>query len=133
MATKTSAIIKAIKDLYDLSYPLFYDHAPSGTNYPLITYNVISANKNTVMAGDGGNPLEYVDCRVQFTAYVNEQQQETGWGIVEDLENLFNYATLDPTSKHLVCMKSLGDAYAVFYNDEKMWGFTQDYSVKVGD
>lgn len=131
MATVTSKIIEGIKTLYNLSYNIYYDHAPSSIDYPIITYMVVDSPKSNSMSGLT-TPNEYSYCRVQFSVYCNEKQVATAYTAIAELQALYNYCTLSVGSSHFVCMKSIGDAYPIFDRDEKIYIFNQDYLVIVG-
>lgn len=111
--------------------PFYFNHAPQGTDYPIVTYNVVS-NVPTMAMGSTGN--DYAQYRIQFQVFVNEQQYSQGMSILQSLEDTFHRKTNVTLNNDvtLICSKIQGNVISFFNSEEKIWQISEDYSFMVG-
>lgn len=113
-------------------YPLYHNHAPQNPDYPITIYNIVSA-KTSLSMNPSGKPNNYLNTRVSFTVYVNENGEDEANTILEKIEELFNGTTLTLETGHFMCTNKDSENIGFYNSQEKVYGYNQDYIIKIGD
>lgn len=118
------------------SVDLYHDHAPQGTAYPFMTFNIVSSPRTFAMAATaGGTPHSYsLNTRVQFSVFGNEDQLAEVMAAMAEIEDTFAFQELSLSNGVTsICAHVVDQRVAYFDRDNKVWTATTDMIFRAGE
>lgn len=130
-------LIKSIVSTWgdgDIDYPLYFNHAPQGTAYPLVVFNVVDSPRNFAMKTGNGNIHTYSNIRVQFTVFANENQMSEAMLASSAIEDLYKFQNKELANGVTQIWAQPANTRIQFYDmGEKVWQVITDMIFKVGN